>query len=76
MKKFACVLASIALTSISPGFASDQVGAVIAVGGDTGNPFTFRMNGTRTLRPACATDGNYVFPWQSLKMRGDGRRAG
>lgn len=62
MKKLAYALALLTLSATFPAQASDHVGTVNAIGGDTGNPFVFRLNGTRTSRPACATDDNYVIP--------------
>jgi hypothetical protein len=48
----------------TPALAGDQTGNVVLVGGDNGNPFVFTVSGTRTSRPACATDDSWVIPSQ------------
>ena len=46
----------------APAYAGDQTGKVVLIGGDPGNPFVFTVAGTRTSRPACATDDSWAIP--------------
>ncbi len=48
----------------TPALAGDQSGNVVNIGGDGGNPFVFTVSGTRTSRPACATDNSWAIPSQ------------
>ncbi|SDD73466.1 hypothetical protein SAMN05444678_12062 [Sphingomonas sp. YR710] len=47
----------------APAAASDQAGKITTIGGDSfGGPFVFYMAGSRTAKPACATDDAWAIP--------------
>lgn len=52
----------LATSVVTPALAGDQSGTVTLIGGDGGNPFVFIVSGTRTSRPACATDDAWAIP--------------
>lgn len=62
--KFAAVIAAELGLSLSPAFASQQTGNVNMVTSSNNNGgFGFSAVGTRTTKPACATDDLWIIPY-------------
>lgn len=54
-------LCAVAFISTAPASASDQTGPVNWVGLDNTSPYAFTLTGSRTAKPACATDDAWVI---------------